>query len=153
VLSLRVVRGLERRNPVRLRFLDGMAPVGRNQSLVGIYDAERRGKAANHSARSVWPTGFLVDALHENVIIWGRLRELQDDPVCPLPYVVGENLVPGGTLFVRHDLNTAIELLPKLEGNWRDFDVSNPVPGYKCIIQLLGRVERGEDLRLSWTET
>ncbi len=102
-ISLRVVHGLASRNPVRLRFQDGVAPVGRNQSLAGVDDAERGGEATNHSAGSVWFTGFLVDELHENVIIWGCLRELQDDLVCPLPYVVGENLVSGGTLPVRPD--------------------------------------------------
>ncbi len=145
-LSLRVVHGLASRNLVR--FLDGVAPVGRNQSLVGVDDAERRGEAANHSAGSVWSTGFLVNALHENIIIWGRLRELQDDLVCPLPYVVCENLVSRGTPPVRHDLDATIELLPELERNWRDFDVSDAVPGDKCIVQLLGRVERRKELRL-----
>ncbi len=90
-LSLCVVHGLASRNLVR--FLDGVAPVGRNQSLVGIDDAERRGEAANHSTGFVWSTSFLVDALHKNKIIWSRLRELQDDLVCPLPYGVCENLV------------------------------------------------------------
>src|SRR6266702_1799399 len=100
-LSLRVVHGLVRSDLVRL--LDGVAPVGRNQSLVGVDDAERRCEAANHSAGSIWSTGFLVDELHENVIIWGRLRKLQDDLVCPLPYVAGENLVSGGILPVSHN--------------------------------------------------
>lgn len=118
-----------------------MAPVGRHQSLLGVDGAERRGEAANHPARSVWPTGLLVDALHENVVIWSRLRELHDDLVCPLPHVFGENLVSGGTLPVSRDLNIAIELLPELERNWRDFNVPNQVPCHKCIIQLLGRVE------------
>ncbi len=145
-LSLHVVHGLACRNLVQ--FLDGVAPVGRNQSLVGVDDAERRGEAANHSVGSVWSTGFLVNALHKNIIIWGRLRELQDDLVCPLLYVVCENLVSGGTPPVRHDLDATIELLPELERNWRDFDVSDPVPGDKCIVQLLGRVERREELRL-----
>ena len=151
VLSLCVIRGLASRNLVR--FLEGVAPVGRNQSLVGVDDAERRGEAANHSAGSVWSTSFLVDALHENVIIWGRLRELQDDLVCPLPYVAGENLVSGGTLPVRHDLDATIEQPPELERNWSDFDVPDAVPGDKCIVQLLGRVERREELRLRRTET
>ena len=101
--GLRVVPGLASRNTVRLRPLDGMAPVWRNQSLVGVDNAERRSKVVSHSARSVWFTGFPFDAHHENVIIRGSLHELQDDPVCPLPYVVCENLVSGGALPVRRD--------------------------------------------------
>jgi len=56
-----------------------------------------------------------VDALHENIIIWGSLQELQNDLVCPFPYVVGEKLVSGGTLLVRLNGDAVIELLPELE--------------------------------------
>jgi len=132
-MAMCVVSGLASRNPVRLRALV-MAPVGGNQPLVGVDDTEGRREAANHSARSVWTTGFLVDTFHEYIIIWGCLRELKGDLVCPLPYVVRENLVSRGTLPVRHNGDVVVEQLPELERNWRDFDVSNHVPGDKCIV-------------------
>ena len=113
-ISMYVFNGLASRNPVRLRLQD-VAPVGRNQPLVGVDDAKGRREATNHSARSIWTTGFLVDTLHEDIIIWGRLHELQDDLVCPLSYVVGENLVSGGTLPVRHNGDVVVEQLPELE--------------------------------------
>ena len=113
-VSLRVVHRSASRNPIRLRFLD-VAPVGRNQPIVGVDDTESGREAANHSPWSVWPTSFLVDALHENIIIWGSLQELQNDLVRPFPYVVGEKLVSGGTLLVRLNGDAVIELLPELE--------------------------------------
>lgn len=115
--GLHVVRELASRNPVRGRTIDGMAPVGRDQSAVGVDDAECRGEAANHSAGSVWETGILVSAHQEHVIIRGRQYELQDDLVCPLPCVVGENLVSVRILSIPPDLDAVIELLPELERN------------------------------------
>ena len=133
-ISMCLVNGLASRNPARLRPHDVVAPVRRNQSLVGIDDAEGRREAANHSARTVWLARFLVDGLHENIIVWSCLCELQDNLVCPLPYVVSENLVSGSTLPVRHNGNGVVEKLPELERNWRDFDIPNYVPGDKRIV-------------------
>ena len=133
-INMGVVGALASRNPVRLRPLDVVAPVRRNQPLVGVDDAKGRREAANHPARSVRLAGFLVDGLRENIIVWSRLRELQDDLICPLPYVVSENFVSGSTLPVRHNGDVVAEKLPELERNWRDFYISKDVPGDECIV-------------------
>jgi hypothetical protein len=39
-------------------------------------------------------------------------------------------------------------LLPEFERDRRDFDEANQVPCGKCVVQLLSRVERSEELRL-----
>ena len=134
ISSMCVVNRLASRNPVRLRPEDVVAPIRRNQPLVGVDDAEGRREAANHSARTVWLARFLVDGLHENIIVWSCLCELQDNLVCPLPYVVSENLVSGSTLLVRHNGDVVVKKLPELERNWRDFDIPNYIPGDKRIV-------------------
>ena len=117
-----------------LDLVHDMAPVGRNQPVARVNDAKGRREAANHSARSVWLTGYLVDGLRENVICWSRPLELQDNLVCPLPYVVDEKLVLEGTLPVPPNGDVADEKLPELEANWRDFYISNHVPGDECVV-------------------
>ena len=127
---------------------DGVAPVGRDHSIVRVDDTESRRKATNHTARSVGSTRVFIDTLDENVIRRGRLSELQNDLVRPVAHVVCQDLVALGALPVTHDRNAAIKLFPELERDRGDFDVTNQVPCDKSVVQLLGGVEGSEELRL-----
>ena len=127
---------------------DGVTPVGRLQSLPRIHDAESRCKATDHAAGAVRFTRHLVDTLDEDVIRWGRLGELQDDLVRPGAHVVGQGFVSGGALLVTLDQNTLIKLMPELERDGCDVDVTDDVPCGKRVVQLLSRVERSEELGL-----
>lgn len=127
---------------------DGVAPVGRDHSFVRVHDTESRCKTTNHAARSVGSTRVFIDTLDKNVILRGRLSELQNDLVRPVAHVVCQDLVALGALPVTHNRNAAIKLFPELERDWGDFDVANRVPCEKCVVQLLGRVEGSEELRL-----
>jgi len=92
-----------------------MTPVGRDQPFVRVYHSESRGKAANHAARSVRFTRHFVDALDEDIILRGCLGELQDDLVCPVAHIVGQDLVTLGALPISLDGDALIELFPELE--------------------------------------
>jgi hypothetical protein len=63
------------------RSRDGVAPVGRGQSVVRIYDTEGRREGTNHPARSVWLARIFFDTLDENVIRRCCLFKLQKDLV------------------------------------------------------------------------
>lgn len=97
------------------RSRDGVAPVGRDQSSVRIYDTKGRREGTNHAARSVWPTRFFVDTLDENVIRRGCLFKLQNDLVCPVARVLGEDLITRGALLVALDRDAGIKLCPEFE--------------------------------------
>ena len=97
------------------RSRDGVAPIGRDQSFVRVYDAKGRREGTNHAARSVWLTRFFVDTHEENVIRWGCLFKLENDLVRPVAHVLGEDLIAPGTLLVTLDRDTAIKLFPEFE--------------------------------------
>ena len=127
---------------------DGVAPVGRDHSAVRVNDTKSRRKTTNHAARSIWSTRVFVNTLDENVVLRGRLCKLQNDLVRPVAHVRGQGLVTCGVLLVTLNRDFAIKLLPELERDRCDFDVANLVPCDKCVVQLLSRVERSEELRL-----
>jgi hypothetical protein len=92
-----------------------VAPVGRNQSSVRIYDTKGRREGTNHAARSVWPTRIFVDPRDENVIRRGYLFKLQNDLLRPVAHVLGEDLIAPGALLVTLDRDAAIKLFPEFE--------------------------------------
>lgn len=106
-LRVKLIRGRRSR--------DGVAPVGRDHSSVRIYDTKGRREGTYHAARSVWPTRFFVDTLDENVIRRGCLFKLQNDLVCPVARVLGEDLITRGALLVTLDRDVAIKLCPEFE--------------------------------------
>jgi hypothetical protein len=116
--------------------------------VVRVYDAKSGRKTTNHAARSVWSTRVFVNTLDENIVGRRPLFKLQDDLVCPVARVLGQDLVTIGALPVTHDRDTAVKLLPELKRDRRDFNVANLVPCDKCVVQLFSRVERSEELRL-----
>jgi hypothetical protein len=125
-----------------------VGPRGRDDPIIRIVGTEHSDLATKRTTRGHGLSTRLIHHQRKDEIRRRARGKREEGVLGPLLECSRQLFIRLGTLGVRPNLDALVDLLEELEGDTRDFELSDFVPGDECVKDLLCDVERCEVLNL-----